>query len=59
MTKTKLTRKKPRKISKKRAKIKKLQKTLKETSQKEKSQELSFAEISEQRHLELHHGIAI
>jgi hypothetical protein len=48
MTKTKVTRKKDRKLSKKRAKIRKLQKTPEETSQKEKSQELSFAEISEQ-----------
>jgi hypothetical protein len=48
MTKMKLTRKKDRKISKKRANIEKLQKIPEENSQKEKSQELSFAEISEQ-----------
>jgi hypothetical protein len=42
MTETKLTGKKARKLSKKRAKIRKLQKTPEETSQKEKSQELSF-----------------
>jgi hypothetical protein len=59
MTETKLTGKKARKLSKKRAKIGKLQKTPEETSQKEKSQELSFAEISEQRHLALRHGATI
>jgi hypothetical protein len=48
MTETKLTGKKARKLSKKRAKIRKLQKNPEETSQKEKSQELSFAGISEQ-----------
>jgi hypothetical protein len=48
MTETKLTGKKARKLSKKRAKIKKLQKTPEETLQKEKSQELSFGRISEQ-----------
>ena len=37
MTKTKLTRKKARKLSKKRSKIEKLQKIPEETSQKEKS----------------------
>jgi len=59
MTETKLTGKKDRKLSKKRAKIIKLQKTPEETLQKEKSQELSFAEISEQRHLALRHGAVI
>jgi hypothetical protein len=59
MTQTKLTGKKARKISKKRTKIRKLQKTPKETSQKEKSQELSFVEISEQQHLALRHGATI
>jgi hypothetical protein len=59
MIETKLTGKKDRKLSKKRAKIRKLQKTPEETSQKEKSQELSFAEISEQRHLALRHGTKI
>jgi hypothetical protein len=48
MTETKLTGKKNRKLSKKRANIKKLQTILEETSQKEKSQELSFIGISEQ-----------
>jgi hypothetical protein len=59
MTETKLTGKKDRKLSKKRAKIRKLQKNPEETLQKEKSQELSFAEISEQRHLELRHDATI
>jgi hypothetical protein len=45
MTETKLIGKKDRKLSKKRAKIRKLKKTLEETSQKEKPQELSFTEI--------------
>jgi hypothetical protein len=48
MTETKLTGKKARKLSKKRAKIEKLQKIPEETSQKEKSQELSFARITKQ-----------
>ena len=48
MTETKLTGKKYRKLSKKRVKIEKLQKIPEETSQKEKSQELIFARISEQ-----------
>jgi hypothetical protein len=47
-TETKLTRKKARKLSKKRAKIKKLQKVLEGASQKENLQNLSFDEISEQ-----------
>jgi hypothetical protein len=59
MTKMKITGKKARKLSKKRAKIKKLQKVPEETLQKEKSQELSFAEISGQRHLTLCHGATI
>jgi hypothetical protein len=59
MIETKLTGKKARKLSKKRAKIRKFQKTPEETSQKEKSQELSFAEISEQRHLALRHSTTI
>jgi hypothetical protein len=59
MIETKLTGKKARNLSKKRAKIGKLQKTPEETSQKEKSQELSFTKISEQRHLALHHGATI
>ena len=59
MIEMKLTGKKARKLSKKRAKIEKLQKVPGETSQKEKSKELSFAEISKQRHLALRHGAAI
>jgi hypothetical protein len=56
MTETKLIGKKARKIINKRAKIEKLQRILEETSLNEKSQELSFARISEQRHMALHHG---
>jgi hypothetical protein len=59
MTETKLTGKKARKLSKKRAKIRKLQKNPEETSQKEKSQESSFAGISEQRPMALRHGTKI
>jgi hypothetical protein len=59
MTEKKLTRKKARNLSKKRAKIEKLQKIPEETSQKEKSQELIFVGISEQRHMTLHRGEAI
>jgi hypothetical protein len=54
MTETKLTRKKPRNLSKKRAKIEKLQKT-----PEEKSQESSFVGISEQRIMALRHGTKI
>jgi hypothetical protein len=46
-TETKLTGKKARKLSKKMAKIEKLQKILEGTSQKEKLQNWSFVEISE------------
>jgi len=46
-------------ISKKRAKIENLQKVPEETSQKEKLQNLSFVEISEQRHMTLRCGEAI
>jgi hypothetical protein len=59
MTETKLTGKKARKLSKKREKIEKLQKTPEETSQKEKSQELSFVGISKQRHTTLRRDVAI
>jgi hypothetical protein len=55
----KLTGKKDRKLSKKRAKIKKLQKVPKGTSQKENLQNWSFAGISKQRHITLIHGEAI
>jgi hypothetical protein len=59
MTETKLTKKKARNLSKKRAKIEKLHKVPEETLQKEKSQELSFVGISEQRHMALRRGEAI
>jgi hypothetical protein len=52
----KLTRKKVRKLSKKRAKIEKLQKVPEGTSQKENLQNWSFAKIPEQRHMALRHG---
>jgi hypothetical protein len=58
-TETKLTGKKARKLSKKRAKIEHLQKVPEGTSQKENLQNWSFVEISEQRHMALHHGEAI
>jgi hypothetical protein len=56
---TKLTGKKARKLSKKRAKIEKLQKVPEGTSQKENLQNWSFVGISEQRHMALRHGKAI
>jgi hypothetical protein len=46
-TKMKLTGKKDRKLSKKRAKIEKLQKVLEGTSQRENLQNWSFAKITE------------
>jgi len=52
----KLTGKKDRKLSKKRSKVKKLQKVLEETSQKENFQNWNFIEVSKQRHMELCHG---
>jgi hypothetical protein len=58
-TETKLTRNKARKLSKKRAKIEKLQTDLEGTSQKENLQNWSFTGISIQRHMALHHGEAI
>jgi hypothetical protein len=58
-TETKLTGKKARKLSRKRAKIEKLQKVPEGASQKENLQNLSFTEISEQRHRSLHRGEAI
>jgi hypothetical protein len=57
--KIKLTGNKYRKISKKRAKIDKLQKVPEGTSQKENLQNWSFTEITEQRHMALHQGEAI
>jgi hypothetical protein len=56
---TKLTRKKDRKLSKKRAKIKKLQKVLEGTSQKENLKNWNFVRISEQCHMALRHDVAI
>jgi hypothetical protein len=58
-TETKLTGNKARKLSKKREKIEKLQKIPDRTSQKENLQNGSFAKISEQRPMELHHDEAI
>jgi hypothetical protein len=58
-TEMKLTGKKARKLSKKRAKIDKLQKALEGTSQKEELKNWSFAWLSEQRHMALHHDEAI
>jgi hypothetical protein len=55
----KLTGKKARKLSKKRAKIEKLQKVPEGTSQKENLQNWSFVGIPEQRHMALRHGEAI
>jgi hypothetical protein len=55
-TETKLTEKKARKLSKKRAKIEKLHNVLEGASQKENLQNLSFVKISEQRHRSLHCG---
>jgi hypothetical protein len=58
-TEMKLTGKKDRKLSKKRAKIDKLQKVPEGTLQKENLQNWSFVGISEQRHMALRHGKAI
>jgi hypothetical protein len=55
----KLTGKKARNLSKKRAKINKLQKVPEGTSHKGNLQNWSFARISEQGHMALHHGEAI
>ena len=55
----KLTGKKDRKLSKKRAKIEKLQKVPEGTSQRENLQNWSFIGIKEKRHMALHHGEAI
>jgi hypothetical protein len=58
-TEMKLTGKKARKLSKKRAKIEKLQKFPEGTSQEGNLQNWNFVRISEQRHMALHHGEAI
>jgi hypothetical protein len=55
----KLTGKKARKLSKKRAKIENLHKVPDGTSQKENLQNWSFTRISEQRHMALRHGKTI
>jgi hypothetical protein len=55
----KLTGKKARKLREKRANTERLQEVLEETSQKEKLQNWSFIEISEQRHMALRHDEAI
>jgi hypothetical protein len=55
----KLTGKKARKLSKKRANIEKLQKIPEGILQKENLQNWSFVGISEQRHMALCHGEAI
>jgi hypothetical protein len=58
-TESKLTGKKARNLSNKRAKIDKLQKVPEGTSQTEILQNLNFVEITEQRHMALFHGKAI
>jgi hypothetical protein len=58
-TEPKLTRKKARNLSKKRANIEKLQKILEGTSQKENLQNWNFVGISEQQHMVLRQGEAI
>jgi hypothetical protein len=58
-TETKLTGRKARKLSKKRAKFEKLQKVPEGTSQTKNLQNGSFVGISEQRHMALRHGEAI
>jgi hypothetical protein len=58
-TETKLTGRKDRNLSKKRAKFEKLQKVLEGTSQTKNLQNGSFVGISEQRHMALCHGDAI
>jgi hypothetical protein len=59
ITEMKLTGKKARKLSKKRAKIDRLHKIPEGATQKENLQNLNFVEISEQRHRSLRHGEAI
>jgi hypothetical protein len=53
---TQITGKKARKLSKKKAKLEKLQEVPEKTSQKEGFQNLNFIGISEQRRLALRHG---
>jgi hypothetical protein len=56
---TQITGKKARKLSKKKARLEKLQEVPERTSQKEGLQNLNFVGIAEQRRLALHHGEAI
>jgi hypothetical protein len=56
---TQITGKKARKLSKKKAKLEKLQEVPERTSQKEGLQNLNFVGIAEQRRLALRHGEAI
>jgi hypothetical protein len=58
-TETKITGKKARKLSKKKAKIEKLQTTPERTAQKEGFQNLNFVGISVQHSMALHHGEVI
>ena len=58
-TETKLTGKKARNLSKKKAKIERLQQVPEATSQKENLQNFNFVKISEQRHRPLRRGKAI
>jgi hypothetical protein len=51
-----ITRKKARKLSKKKAKLEKLQEVLERSSQKEGLKNLNLAGITEQRRLALRHG---
>jgi hypothetical protein len=55
----KITGKKARNLSKKRANMEKSQKVPEGTSQKENLQNWSFVGISEQQHMALRHGKAI
>jgi hypothetical protein len=59
LTVTQITRKKARKLSKKKAKLEKLQEIPERTSQKEGLQNLNLVRISKQRRLALHHDGAI
>jgi hypothetical protein len=59
ITETKLTGKKARKLSKKKAQIEKLQKIPEGTSQQDTLQNRSFVRISAQRHGSLRHDEAI
>ena len=59
ITKTRLTGKKARKISRKKDNIEKLKKIPEATSQQDALQNWSFAGISEQQHMPLHRGKVI